>query len=180
MKRHASKNTAPGKATGIKPTAREIEKRVDECVDLLTGGRRKHEIVDRFHRRYGVGWRTTARYLARARGEMLNRLQKPREEFRAESLSFYESLIAAKASTIREKLLARQQIDELLGLNAPRRTEMSGPEGKPIPVEKPPFDFAAYRKVWEEVFGQMSTDQLRQGIARLEAHQRDGKGEQRG
>src|SRR5438552_3629029 len=100
-----SMNTGPAKATGIKPTAKEIEKRVGECVDLLAAGRRKHEIAATFHKRYGLGWRTTAKYLARARAETLRRLQRPREEFRAESLAFYESVIATKASTMREKLL---------------------------------------------------------------------------
>jgi len=66
--------------------------------------------------RYNLGHRQADNYLTRARGVMLAQTGKPMAEHKADAYEYYKGII--KSSTIgdREKLIARERLDKLLGL----------------------------------------------------------------
>ncbi len=116
-----------------------------------------------FVKRWRCHWKTVDNIFARARKEMMERLGRPKEVFRCESLSFYEAKMTDSKATVTEQIRARQRVDELLGLDAPKqvRTELSGPHGAPVAVE-------------DKTLPQLTTAQLRHIIERLEPNQASG------
>ena len=66
---------------------------------------------------------------------MIARLNRSKESFRCDSLAFYEVKMVDPNASIGEQLKARQMIDDLLGLRAPNRDEISGMNGGPIMVQ---------------------------------------------
>lgn len=132
---HHSRNVRPGKATGIKPTAKDYGKRVQQCIELLALRRTRHEIIAAMTAEYGVHWQTVDRYLLRAREVMLERSQRPKRDHIADAFSLYENVIKDPMATRKERLQAQDGLNDLLGLRAPRRTEISGPDEGPIEIE---------------------------------------------
>jgi hypothetical protein len=119
-----------------KSTAAEVERRVETCELLLSRGGRKSQIHSAMKKEFGVSWQMASIYVSRARANLLKRLGKPKEQHRCESLALYESVIQSPDSKPNDRIHARQRIDELLGLDAPRQIEHGGMEGAaPIPVE---------------------------------------------
>lgn len=135
QKSHKSKNVAPGKKTGIKPTAKEHLKRVRQVADLLAQGWRTSQITEAICKEYGVHWNTVTNYLRQARELLLESEGKDRRQARGEAIGFYESIIRDPGASRRDKIKARERLDEIYGIDAPRRLEHSGPEGKPVQVE---------------------------------------------
>ncbi len=118
-------------------TAADVEKRVEDCELLLSRGIRKSQIHEAMRKKYGSSWQQCDRYLSRAREKMLLRLARARDEHRSDSLAFYESMLQSSDVKPHDKILARKQIDELLGLAAPKRHELSGDENSPIQMTAP-------------------------------------------
>ena len=129
---HHSKNTGPGKPSGIKSTDEEIKRMVQQCVELIALRRTKHEIMAAMCRQYGVSARTAEEYTSRARLLMEERANRPKKDFVQEAIGLYENVIKDAQAPRRERLIAQMGLNELLGLNAPKRAEISGPEGAPI------------------------------------------------
>lgn len=88
-----------------------------------------------FMKRWGCSWRTVDRIVSRARTELAARLGRPREAFRCDSLNFYEAKTQDPKASVGDQIRARQRIDELLGLDAPRRSEISGPDGEALQIQ---------------------------------------------
>lgn len=114
-----------------------IEERVAEAITILANRPQLHKAT--LHRelttRWNCHWRTVDRTLARAREEMFKRMNRTKEEFRMESLTFYEAKMADPKATVSEQLRARQCVDQLLGLNAPSMHQITTPAGQPLQVE---------------------------------------------
>jgi hypothetical protein len=63
---------------------------------------------------------------------MVDTVREDRDELRARSLAFYRSRLVRSETSDRDKIKAQEAIDKLLGLQAPVRKELSGPEGGPV------------------------------------------------
>jgi hypothetical protein len=101
---------------GEKPTKEQLEERIERTREMLASGLQKRVIKRRLAKRYGVNPRTCETYLARARELIVQASGRARPEWRAESLAFYESVIADRLASTRDKVKARERIDKLLGL----------------------------------------------------------------
>jgi hypothetical protein len=58
-------------------------------------------------------------YISRAKKRLILHLEQARSDHRADSLAFYEGIIAHHFTTPMEKLRARENVDKLLGLMIP-------------------------------------------------------------
>ncbi|QDU11626.1 hypothetical protein [Gimesia aquarii] len=92
---------------------------------LLSLGKHPLEIKRAVTLEFNLSTRSINRYIARARHEMVERLEVPIEQLRAESFFFYVSVINDAKSTQRERLRARERIDKLLGLDKPAQSRGS-------------------------------------------------------
>ena len=128
MKPRKEPGETPKKGFGIRPPDAVVDARIAEACAVLAARPTVHrcQLHAEFAKRWGCHWRTIDRILVRARALLMERLQRSREDFRAESLAFYEALTADPHASVAEKTRARQRIDELLGLDAPTRQELSG------------------------------------------------------
>lgn len=133
---HHSRNTGPLKPTGIKSTAKEVTNRLDEVTDYLCSGYRRNEITDKMCAKYGIHWRTVDRYMVRAREILMEELGKPKDEHRSDVLGEYQQILHTEDATHSDKLQALKGKREMLGLDAPKRTELSGPDGGPIATKE--------------------------------------------
>lgn len=111
-----------------------IEARVDQLIQVLAARpqSRKSELRRTFTQEWGVHWRTVDRFVSRAREEIIKRLGRTKEEFRAESLSFYERVASDPKASHSDKLYARKLVDDLLGTWAPKQHRLGDPDGKPL------------------------------------------------
>jgi hypothetical protein len=102
------------------PTKDELAERLDFTFELLSRGLHKSEIKKQIRAKYGdLSARTIESYLSRAREKVLLLIQSNKNTVRAESYAFYEAMQRDGNATVREKILARERIDKLLGLDAP-------------------------------------------------------------
>ena len=131
---HRSRNVTPQAPTGIKPTAAQVQQRIQQCIELLALRRTRSEITDHLCKLHGISWQTVSNYLGRARKLMLERSQRPKHDHIADAFALYENVIKDSSATKKERLAAQMGLNDLLGLNAPKRAEISGPEGAPIAV----------------------------------------------
>lgn len=92
--------------------------------------------------KYGISTRSVERYLRRAREQMVAETGQPKDVLRAESVEFYRTVCQTQPVrgpdgepplvTTRDRLLARERIDRVLGLEAPQKLEHSGRDGGPL------------------------------------------------
>lgn len=135
------------KRKAIKPTEEEEQEREDYAFDLLSQCFHKSQIKKKFIGRYEVTARTVERYLSRARARMSIQASVARDDLRAESLAFYQTILRDKEAQPRDKILARQRIDSLFGLDAPAKVALDGAiEHSVIYVPAK----AASREEWEQ------------------------------
>jgi len=129
-----------------RPTSQEIQEREDLAFDLLSRCYHKSQIKKHFKEKYSCDARTVERYLSRARKRMDVQAAQGKSMLRAESFAFYSSVLRDNRATPREKILARERIDKLYGLDAPvkikdvteadrlkdRAKELAEKYGKPV------------------------------------------------
>lgn len=114
---------------------REMEQRVHVTRRLIAQGLYKHEIQTILQNKYGIQFRQTARYIARARQMLLAHLHKTTADHRAYSLAWYREMVRDKTLPARDRILAAKRIDELLGLDAPKQLSVSGSTDQPLTIE---------------------------------------------
>lgn len=86
--------------------------------------------------RFGLKARSCETVFARAREEEIKASGKSIDQHRSEMFALFNSFIADKDVTVRNKLIAAEHLCKLLGLNRPDRIELSGPDGGAIEVKK--------------------------------------------
>jgi hypothetical protein len=103
---------------GRKPTTEEIAERIELCRSMLLRRVPKSTIKKAFRQRFGqdVDHATIERYLTRAREAMLIDLTRGKQALRADSLAFYESILADPNAPYRDRVRAQERIDKLMGL----------------------------------------------------------------
>src|SRR5574343_198367 len=129
------KKAGPGRPKGgeyHKATSADIEQRVEFIYVCLAKGMRKYALKQAYHQQFGkMSARQIENYISRAKQLILKNSQKPLPEIRADSLAFYES-ISLTAKSEMARIRARERIDSIAGIDAPRRQEVSGPAGGAI------------------------------------------------
>lgn len=113
-----------------KPTEEEEQEREDFAFELLSRCFHKSQIKKQFIARYDVTARTVEKYLSRARDRMTIEATQSRDDLRAESLSFYYTILRNNEATPREKISARERIDRLFGLDMPVKIAPTTPDGE--------------------------------------------------
>ena len=137
-----------------KSTEAEVEERVTEVEKMLRAGPiLKSQLVKFIKNKFEVQRRMAEYYIARARERMLLRLNRVKDEHRAESLSYYEGVILNPAATVREKVVARERIDKLLGLEVAQRLELehSGTLHRGVDVDALELDLPTRKKLLSAV-----------------------------
>ena len=167
MSEQAQETPQPAKDNGkIRPgqkrpfhrgTSKEIEKRVEFICLCIGKGLTKYAMKQAFRSQFGdMSARQIENYIARAREIIVKQSNRSRDEVRADSLAFYRNIIATeKAPVVRIK--AQERIDQIYGIDAPRRSELSGPLGGPIKTEE------------TVALPEMSEAKIRELLGRLEA-----------
>jgi hypothetical protein len=133
-KRHG--NWTEKHPTGIKPSVVELTQRVQQVANLLCDGYKNGEIAEKMHKDFKVSSRTTETYISRAKALILEEVGRPKDEHRAESFGYYQKMSHDKEAPASVRLHARELIGDLLGLDAPKRAEISGPDGGPIATKE--------------------------------------------
>lgn len=129
----------------------EQEERIEFVCKAIGQGFRKSEIKRMVIAKYQVTARTVENYLARARERLREHVEGTIEDHRSEAIEFYQSILRSKDSSARVKVQARKRIDQIIGLDAPRKQEIAGKDGGPIEV-------AATRSDRDRAFIEMAND----------------------
>jgi len=109
-----------------------IDERVDFTESLMASGLRKYEIKQKLREKYNVEFRTAERYMARARERILAGLRETRDDYRADAIAFYRSVIANAEAPVKDKIRAQEGLSRLLGLNAPLKVAQTDSDGNDI------------------------------------------------
>lgn len=114
----------------------EIQRRVGDIFEVVLAGARFKLI--RQYMTDSCDWtvddRTLARYVARAREDIRVISTYDRAHRLGEAIGRLDNIYARCVSTkdLRGALSAQRELNELLGLHAPRKLEHSGPQGEPL------------------------------------------------
>jgi hypothetical protein len=142
----------PDKKPLKRPTEEEEQEREDFAFELLSRCLHKSQIKKQFIARYEVTARTVEKYLSRARERMVAEARQGRDDLRAESLSFYYTILRSGEATPREKISARERIDRLFGLDMPIKIAPTSVDGE-----------KSYRELTDEELNQRILEKLGQG-----------------
>lgn len=111
-------------------TPHELDQRLDLVETLLFQKCLMKSQVRKFViGKYDVDWRTVDEYCSRARARVLLRISESRNEMRSKSLALYQGIL--RTGTGREKILAQERIDRLMGLEAPKMISHGGSDVLP-------------------------------------------------
>jgi hypothetical protein len=113
----------------------------------------KYAIFALLKKTYGVSSRTCERILSHARGRIRDGTGKEIDQHRSDAYAFYDSIIRQPNASIREKILAQERIDALLGLERPTKIEHTGADGKPLEVDvavEPIVDYDAFARAFTQ------------------------------
>ncbi|MCC5829186.1 MAG: hypothetical protein JJU36_07035 [Phycisphaeraceae bacterium] len=90
---------------------------IDRCVVYLAQGWCESRIRLRIHRFFGPeGDRRASHWIAEARRSLLESLNRPEDELRAEAVAFYKTILSHPDATPNQKLRAVRRIEVLMGL----------------------------------------------------------------
>ena len=92
-----------------------MEQRIEFTSYLLSRRLYKSDIKKQLARRYNLGSRACEDYISRARAKLVENSQRPREEHRIDSISFYESILRAPDTDMRYKMAAQEKLDWIFG-----------------------------------------------------------------
>jgi hypothetical protein len=114
-------------------TKLEREARIDFAAGVLLRHPRKTDQVNAIRKEFGICERMAETWLRYARERILAASKRPKEEFLAESLHFYESLAADMTVAPRDRIAARKQLDRCVGNGIGVKVEMVNPEAGLMP-----------------------------------------------
>ena len=110
----------------------EVERRIAGtmavCSQFAYTGQRRQALKAEV----GIGVRQANTYIRVALKRMQESYAASVDEERAQSLAFYKSMIFDLAIEPRDRIRDQVALDKLLGLLAPIRKELSGPDGVPV------------------------------------------------
>jgi hypothetical protein len=139
--RLANDETPDGPAenrTGRKPlrgmTQLEKVEIVTEVRQLILGGHHDGQIKRFIADRRGLSPRSVERYLKTAREELVAATSRTRLELRSESFAWYQRVLLDPKVPVRDKILARKRMDELMGLDEPKSLGIKADEALAVKV----------------------------------------------
>ncbi len=122
---------------GHKSTAAEVARRVDQIVTCLINGLTRSQMIQYGQKQgWGVGPASIDQYIASAKVIFAEIANTKREVETGKALARYDMLFARnmQVSDFRTALASEKARCELLGLNAPKRQELTGANGGPLHV----------------------------------------------
>lgn len=152
----------------VKGTNDQLQERIEETAGLLAMGATKTEIHKVVGGKHNVVWRTVDIYIARARKWLEKQADRTQEQVRSESVNWYERQLKSSGAALRDKIKCRERLDEIYGIDAPKRQQISTPEGEPLEIA------ATVVKPDGEVA--ISEEQLAQVLERLHARRQAAAG----
>jgi hypothetical protein len=99
---------------------------VDIAAVLIAKYRSRCAITRMLQKHFGIASRTADRVLAKAREALKVAAGRDLATLKEEAYSFYVSVIRNKHASFRERLLAQQRIDRLMGLESPTVLKHTG------------------------------------------------------
>lgn len=111
-----------------RPTIRESRGIMMAVIDMLAFGYRKSEIKRTVKSKWNISTHTVERYIARAREEMLEAMEKTQMEHIAESIEFWQKIARNLKAPLAERRKARENIERLMGIRAPTQIIMQRAE----------------------------------------------------
>ena len=157
----------------VKPTNEEKEKRIETILEVISNQPKisRFQLHKLFCKKWDVCWTTIDRYLIQAREELKKRLQTPPEEFKSNAVAFYESIISSPVEKTADRVKAQENLCALLGIKAPKRTELTGADGTPLVQNQVAI---------QVLLNSLSVDELREIIGKLETGETNGQPKQIG
>lgn len=122
----------PESSRPVHATKEEIEVRVEYVVMMLVEGRRRSEIIRFFRTQYSLAPRTVAHYIRRARKRLVSASEKSTDDLRAESYAWYMDVLRRDDVDVGTKLVARRAVDDLLGLQKPKKIAPTTSDGEDL------------------------------------------------
>jgi hypothetical protein len=120
-KKRTSKKKA-SKKKGRKSIGKFVDDEIIEItIGLLSRRKRKSEIrkhLNRLHPRGNVNVAMLERIITKARARIQLRLDRTHTETKSEAITLYEEMIRSPRTSMREKMIAQERIDYLLGHDA--------------------------------------------------------------
>jgi hypothetical protein len=101
---------------GQRCTTEKAQERTEFVQGLLAEGLPTGQIKRQLAEKYGIAFRQSAEYIARAREENLRVIGIPRPEAVANSYNFYRAMMGNRDNKARDRIEACTRIDKLLGL----------------------------------------------------------------
>lgn len=116
-----------------KPTAQVLAERIDAVANMMARLCTRSQIHKyAVQQGWEIHWNSVDRYMVRARKLLAERSQMTKEQARGICLNVLLGVI--NTGSPRERIAAEARLAEIFGINAPARSEISGPEGAPIAV----------------------------------------------
>jgi len=107
------------------PSKAELAERIEFVRALVSRRCLTSVIKAEFRSQFGdATHETILRYVSRARVQILADAARGRDEMRAESLAFYNGMLADPGASHRDRIRAQERIDKLLGLERPQQLEV--------------------------------------------------------
>ena len=120
----------------VKPTKAQFEQLIVLAVTAIKQGYNNSQNKAALKAKGVASTQTALEYMARARERIRSESDIPIDQLRSESLEFYKHLIRDPRTTIREKILARERFDKIMGLDAPVQAQVGGIAGAPIQISE--------------------------------------------
>lgn len=114
-----------------KPTAQEHAERIDFVAARVARTCTRSEIHSAFRKRWAwVHWKTIDNYIVRAREQLRRQASMSKDD--AKQIGLGVILGVMKEGKPIERIRAEERLAAIMGYDAPKRTEVSGPGGLPI------------------------------------------------
>lgn len=142
--------------TSLRASKSELYDRLEKIADMIGSQLPEWLVREKIRETWGVKHRQTNALIARARGILVKRTQRPREDHQVDSYSLYRNILQTSPDPV-ARIRAQERIDSILGLDA-RYT------GGPLIVEATETTV----NVTIDVTG-LSSDQIEERVERGEA-----------
>lgn len=133
----AARKSKPTPETPVKATDAEVTQRVATIHKLMVAGASRASIVQYGSKTWQITDRQVDDYIARAKKGITDQANKDKNHNLALALErmsdIYQQCYAAK--NYKGAVSAQQEINRLLGLYAPTKTEMTGDGGGPLQIK---------------------------------------------
>ena len=114
----------------IKGTAAEVQERIESVAQMLVRQATRGEIHKHVSDKWNKTWRAADTYIGRAKSFLRKQAQMTPEEGRAQGIGILIDVL--RIGNVSQRLAAEKRLGEIIGYDAPRRQELSGPEGAPL------------------------------------------------